>query len=109
MKIYISTPINGREEQTFALKYAAAKKRVKDIMETLSRNPEYAYAQFISTFDINPIAEILTEAEAMGRCIQSLLECDKVYFDRNWRRSKGCTAEFYVAMNYDIESIKYDL
>lgn len=106
MTVYISTPVNGRPEPTFEEKFAAAKERVSYITELLLSLPYYRNAQFVSTIDLNPIEEHVTEAVAMGRCIQALLESDMVYFDSDWRISRGCTAEFYVAMTYNIESVK---
>lgn len=79
MKIYISTPINARKEKTFAEKYNAAKECVEDCILELQKNSEWSEerpnAEYVSTFDINPLGDI-TEAEAMGKCIQAVMECD---------------------------------
>lgn len=106
MTVYISTPVNGRPEPTFEEKFAAAKERVNYITKLLTSLPHYKDAHFISTIDLNPIEEHVSEATAMGRCIQALLNSDEVFFDENWRTSNGCTAEFYVAMTYNIPAIK---
>ena len=105
MKVYISTPLNGRHEETFEKKYIVAEARTRTIIEHLRRLPEYKDAEFVTTFDINPLGEV-TEAQAMGRCVTALLESDVVFLDtRNpemFANSKGCTFEQDLATEYGI-------
>lgn len=106
MKIYISTPINARGEKTFALRYSAAKKRVEELKKILSARPEYRDAQFISTFDINQSGG--TEQEALGKCVQAVLECDMLFYDimaDGFEHSKGCGLEMAAAHIYGIPLI----
>ena len=74
MRIYISTPINARSEATFEEKYEAARKRVEDIAAWLKK--QQPDAETVSTFDGRPKPDGSTEAEAIGRCVQQVLECD---------------------------------
>lgn len=105
MKVYISVPINGREEETFEKKYIVAETRAKTIIERLRKLPEYKDAEFVTTFDINPLGSV-TEAQAMGRCVTALLESDVVFFDvrepQYFANSKGCNFEQELATDYGI-------
>ena|GEM_PF-587503 len=98
VKIYISTPINARGEATFEEKYEAARKRVEEIAAWLKKQqPE---AETVSTFDGRPKPDGSTEAQALGRCVQQVLECDAICLDYGWERSSGCHTEFDAAKNY---------
>jgi hypothetical protein len=102
MKLYISTPINGRKEPSFSEKYNAAKARIKEI-ESKYKDILSEYDTIVTTFDINPSG--VTEAEAMGRCITEVLNCDAVLFDINWNSSSGCRLEYSAGKLYDKEMI----
>ena len=99
MKIYISTPINARNEQTFEQKYNAARQRVEHIIEVLHEEPQYHDATFVSTFDLCPLGT-KTESEAIGRCVQAVMESDMLYFDCRASESKGCSLEYWTACIY---------
>ena len=105
MKLYISTPVNGRDEATFEEKYAAAKARVEEIKrqfdEWLSR-----YDAVVTTFDINQPGA--SEAEAMGRCIQAVLESDEILLDKGWQYSTGCRLELHAARAYGVADLYID-
>lgn len=105
MRLYISTPINGRREATFEQKYAAAKARVeqikRDFDDWLSR-----YDKIVTTFDINPPGT--SEAEAMGRCIQAVIESDEILLDKGWQYSGGCLLEVYAARCYGVADLYID-
>lgn len=96
MKIYISTPINGRLEDTFEEKYSAAKARVEELKQKYYA--PLAFKDVITTFDINPLG--ISEAEALGRCVQAVMECDEILMDTDWASSKGCSIEFAAALYY---------
>ena len=99
MKIYISTPVNARAEKTFAEKYEAAKKRVSEIIGHLK--DKYPDAEFVSFADVAPLG--CSEAEAMGRCVQAVVGCDRLIVDSSsdvLYESKGCRIEVIVAKMY---------
>lgn len=102
MKIYISTPINARNEKTFAEKYAAASRRVGEIQGYLIMHG-YKDAEFVSFVDIAPLGEC-TEAQAMGRCVQAVIESDICLIDEvdvdMFLKSSGCITERFVALRY---------
>ena len=98
MKIYISTPINARSEATFEEKYEAARKRVEEIAAWLkTQQPD---AETVSTFDGRPKPDGSTEAEAIGRCVQQVLESDAICMDYGYEKSRGCRTELCAAVNY---------
>lgn len=43
--------------------------------------------------------------EAMGKCIEALLECDAICLCKGWNNSKGCRAELQVALVYGKDVI----
>lgn len=107
MKVYIATPINNRPEPTMERRLAAACLRVSEI-KAICRKKESIFGPepvLVSTFDVNPMTEGVTEAEAMGRCVSLLLTCDVIVVDNyNPERtglSKGVTAETLVAKIYN--------
>ena len=105
MKVYISTPINGRQEETFEKKYQAAEARTKEIIDKLVKMPEYYYAEFVTTFTLNPLGEV-TEAQAMANCVAAIMDADVAIFDnadmKAYNRSNGCQVEQKVAQSYKI-------
>ena len=101
MKIYLSTPVTSRPEKTYEEQYKAAEKRVaemKEIFRTKHNGPEKVYS-FVSFADIVPPWNC-TEAEAMGRCIKAVIECDEILMDENWLNSRGCRLEAEAASLY---------
>jgi len=99
MKLYISTPINARSEATFQEKYEAARKRVEEIKEQLPSIYQECY-DIVSSFDLNPLGTY-TEEQAMGRCIQAVMESDAILLDDGWTLSQGCCLEFRTAEIYN--------
>ena len=96
MKIYISTPVNGRSEATYPLKRSAAKLRACEI-ESMMRK-QYPQAQIYSFADIVP--HYCSEAGAMGRCIHCLIECNAIVMDLGHEYSRGCSIELFTANAY---------
>lgn len=102
MKLYIATPVNARPEPTFAEKHHAALERVKELKEKLRTDERFArYDEMTSGVEVCPLGGF-SEARAIGRCVQAVLESDAVYMDEGYRSSKGCMAEFDVARRYGI-------
>lgn len=100
MKLYIATPINARPERGFKNKYLAAQHRVKMLKAVLKDEFKFSdYHEFISSFNLNRLNEC-SEAQAMGRCIQAVIESDAIYLDHAWQISKGCNLEYRAAKIY---------
>ena len=107
MRIYIATPINGRNERSFEDKYREAEKRVDALRNVLRTDPRFWSHSFVSSIEINAPGS-QTEAMAMGKCIAAVLECDAVYLDHGWQDSKGCNAEYQTAKIYGKKIIEHD-
>lgn len=110
-RLYIATPINARLERDFTSKYLAAKSRVEELKNkffTSDSNHRLAeYDEIVSSFDLNPLGEY-SEAQAMGRCIEAVLESDAIYLDRGWKASSGCILEYSTARIYGKTIFKYE-
>lgn len=107
MKLYIATPINARPEQGFRNKRKAAMRRVRELKEIIKTDPRFYGYSMISSFDVNK-TENISEAIAMGNCIQAVMESDAIYLDHAWQSSKGCNLEYRAAKIYDKEIYEYD-
>lgn len=94
MKIYVSIPIAGKV-------YNAQKFKANKIAEELRKKGH----EVVTPFDVVPSPETPYN-EAMGKCMAELLGCDAVFLCEGWRKSKGCVAEYHVALVYgkQIES-----
>lgn len=103
MKIYISTPVNGRRESTFEKKRIAAYHRAETLRAYMK--DEYPDAEVITPFDIIPLKETIAESTAIGLCVKTVLECDTILLDRGWQTSKGCNLEYRTAKIYGKEII----
>lgn len=112
MKIYIATPINGRNEKTFREKWLAAKHRVAMLKEIIQDDSHIwdvdGSVVKLSSFDINPQPN-KTEADAMACCINSVLEADAIYLDHGWTSSKGCRLEYAAAKIYGKRIYEHDM
>ena len=106
-KVYFATPVNGRKELTKQAKKEAALVRCIEVRKFLHEQ----YPDWIVTFSFNvcPIEDkTLTEAEAMGRCVTLLMQCDGLILDDGWMGSAGCNVERSVALNYNKRIITID-
>ena len=107
MKLYIATPVNARREQGIRNKVKAARQRVRALKDIFKSDPRFYGYTFISSFDVNKTTDV-SEAIAMGRCTQAVMECDAIYLDHGWQASKGCNLEYRTAKIYDKEIYEHD-
>ena len=108
MRLYISTPINARREKTFREKYEAAERRCGLLKGKMLADTRFRqYGEIVTTFDFNPLG-MFTEEEAMGRCVAAVMQCDAVFLDHGWERSRGCILEYCSARIYGKTVIKHD-
>lgn len=115
MKVYLATPVNGRNEKTLREKMYAACHRIeemKDIVKELKR--EYHDVTFTSSFDIKSVKNYLlgivnernlSESRIMGECVRMVMEADLVVMDDYGVESHGCCVEQFVAEQYGKEII----
>lgn len=105
MKIYIATPVNGRPEATIEEKRKAAYHRVCNLKEKI--RIMYPDAELHSSFDFDiapiksPFEDMPTESEIMGKCVQRVMECDAIFLDDDFMKSRGCKLERDAALHYD--------
>ena len=92
MKVYLSMPISGHDLQE-RMNYAESAKSA-----LLKR-----YDEVVTPFDACPYDPNKSYGQCMKECISSLLECDKIVFDKRWYDSNGCRVEAEVARSCQIE------
>lgn len=90
-KCYISLPITGREIKNVKKDI----ERLKLALRNRGYNP-------ISPFDRN-VDFNATHEQHMREDFKFLLECDAIYMGRGWEHSKGCAAEFNLAIACGIK------
>lgn len=61
------------------------------------------YSEVVTPFDACPYDPNKSYGQCMKECIASLLECDKIIFDKGWYDSNGCRIEAEVARGCKIE------
>lgn len=92
-KVYVSIPITGenyKDQHNHAF-----------IAATNLAQKSY---EVVTPFDVVK-SPSTPYSEAMGKCIEVLLDCDAIYLCKNWQNSKGCMAELQVALVYGKEVI----
>lgn len=92
-KVYVSIPISGEDynDQRNHAFVVATDLGVKGY-------------DTVTPFDINP-QPTTPYNEAMGKCIEALLDCDAICLCKGWNQSKGCRAELQVALVYGKDVI----
>lgn len=98
MIVYVCIPINGRNSGTLEEKKKEAKRQADSIKNQL----ECQGHEVVTPFDVVPVDEEVTDAEALGRCITALRGCEAIYKGAGWRRSQGCQVESITAQVYNI-------
>ena len=92
MKVYFSMPISGHDLQE-RMDYAESAKSALLNM----------YDEVVTPFDACPYDPNKSYGQCMKECISSLLECDKIVFDKRRYDSNGCRIEAEVARGCQIE------
>lgn len=93
-RLYISIPITGFPLSDIAIDAESYKLMFE----------EDGY-EVITPFNVCP-AQGKPYSYYMGKNIEALLECDAIYLAPGWQNSKGCTAEYMVAVVYGKEVIQ---
>ena len=88
MKIYISIPISGHDYE-----------KQKELANQVKAQYSTGENEVITPFDVVK-SQDTPYNDAMGMCITALLGCDMVVFCGEWKKSKGCKAEYKVARVY---------
>lgn len=100
--VYLSTPITGKDINE-------VKKRIENEKERFKSLKTFGDAIYISPFDVCSIPDdVLPYEYYLSRCIEILMKCDVVVFDKNYLSSKGCRIEKYICETYDINHVILD-
>ena len=93
-RIYVSLPITGK-----VLRYSIIEaEKYKLYLE----NTGY---EVVTPFDVCT-EQNRSYAYNMGKCIEALLESDVIFLAPGWKDSKGCNAEYMIALIYGKGIIK---
>lgn len=90
-KVYVSIPISGEDYND-----------QRNHAFVVATNLGVKGYDVITPFDINS-QPTTPYNEAMGKCIEALLDCDIICLSKGWNKSKGCRAELQVALIYGKE------
>lgn len=96
MKVFVSLPITGKVE--------AARKEAARVKQELER---IGY-EVITPFECAPDPDRHI-SYYMGRCIEALLQCDRICQAPECDSSNGCAVEAYTAKMYGIPSVEYPM
>ena len=103
MKVFISQPMKGLSDEEILIANVKAIEEIKNKYQFFERNNEL---EIISTFYVNE-DEIIPENPNrlwwLGRALQMLSYCDKIYMCKGWENSSGCRVERLAAVEYNIE------
>lgn len=97
VKVFISIPISGREEE--------AQRQAKEIKDWLVEH--FEDMEIITPFEISNNDLSKPYHWYMGKDIERLLQCDIVIQAEGWKKSKGCQCEAATADVYGIKRIQY--
>lgn len=98
--IYVSTPVTSRQEKTIEEQMFCAYRRHREL-EKLWKSQIGVGDAFETFYWVTN--ERMSNAEAMGRCIELLLTCDTILVDADYEKSNGCRSELEVAKIYGLE------
>lgn len=100
--VYLSTPITGKDINE-------VKKRVENEKERFKSLNQFGDAIYISPFDVCSVPDdVLPYEYYLSRCIEIMMKCDVVVFDKQWHKSKGCRVEKHICETYDIHHVILD-
>ena len=102
MKIFISQPMKGLSDEEILIVREQAIEEIKIKYQFFDRNNEL---EIISTFEVSDeenIPEGVNRLWWLGRALQMLSYCDKIYMCKGWENSSGCKIEKAAAVEYNI-------
>lgn len=95
MKVFISLPMNGRNEKQIHADQVAALEEVKTLTNS--------NAEILDTYlDLDKNATVY---DYIGESIKLFNQADAIYFFGNWKESNGCLVERVVAELYCKDKI----
>lgn len=98
MKVMISQPINGRNEEEI-------KKERQDIIEKFNK----MHIEVINTLFNEEVPDSCNAAVYyLGKSISAMKDIDALYMCDNWMNAEGCRIENQVAREYGIKILHKD-
>ena len=98
MKVMISQPMNGRNEEEI-------KKERQDIIEKFNK----MHIEVINTLFTEEAPDNCNVAVYyLGKSISAMKDIDALYMCNGWREARGCQIEYEVAMKYGIKILYSD-
>lgn len=113
LKLFISQPMHGLDDDLILKQRSALKTVVEAYMNSISELMCDFKIDLIDQFSIPDPDDFNTTHPTetsqriyrLGRSIQLLANTDVCVFYGNWKKSKGCTVELGVVMEYGINII----
>lgn len=98
MKVMISQPMNGRNQEEI-------KKERKDIIEKFNK----IHIEVINTLFTEEVPDNCNVAVYyLGKSISAMKDIDALYMCDNWMNARGCRIENQVAKEYGIKILHKD-
>ena len=94
-KVFLSLPMSGLSDET-----------VKQTIERMEKNykkeyPEDTNVEFVTNYTVEDNPK--PDPYYLGQAISKMAYCDCIYFAKDFEKSRGCKAEYYVATHYGIK------
>lgn len=98
MKIMISQPMNGRNEEEI-------KRERKEIIEKFNK----MHIEVIDTYFEEEAPENCNQGVYyLAKSIEAMKDIDALFMCKNWQLARGCRIENQVAKEYEIKILTYD-
>jgi|11BtaG_2_1085332.scaffolds.fasta_scaffold18588_2 hypothetical protein len=107
MKYYIAGPMRGCPRYNFAAFDEAATNisfRGDEFISPADIDREHGFDPYKlpEDTDWSNIPDQVPQREAVARDTKAILECDAMYMLKGWQKSRGATAEYYIALWLDM-------
>lgn len=101
MKIFISMPMNGLDEDTVL-------ERMNEVKSELYIRYGYEI-EFVDSFETENLPKNISRANKrlwyLGNSLIKMAECDCVCFSFGWEKTPGCQVEYEAAIRYGLKCI----
>ena len=102
MKIFISQPMNGKDEKDILQNMQKIFEDFKEYNEMVDPLPADDCYILIDNYHKEGIPEDAGRLAYLGDSISKMSDADIIIFAPGWERAKGCAIEMEIARTYDI-------
>lgn len=109
MKLFISTPMRGLDNETIKRSLVITANKAKEILSKRFPDTEFELvSSFFNRYDAdnNDNESKHPEVVYLSRSIYLLSTCDLVVFAKGWEEARGCQIEHKIAENYEINRLE---